>query len=75
MNKKQLCAVIGGVGVAGLICFIVGLIVYLTSVGKPIAIIISLFAIATGAIITAIAGIVLLIMLITYLITKKKDKR
>ena len=74
MNKKVLLAIAGGVCAAGLVCFLVGLIVYFTTKGNPIPVIISLFAMASGLIIAAVAAIVLLITLTVTLITKSKNK-
>lgn len=74
MNKKPLFLAAGGVCAAGLVCFIVGLIVYFTEKGNAIPVLISLFAMATGVIIAAVAAIVLLATLIVTLITKSKNK-
>lgn len=74
MNKKPLLLVAGGVCAAGLICFLVGLIVYLTQKGNAVPVIISLFAMASGVIIAAVAAIVLTATLIVSLISKKKNK-
>lgn len=74
MSKKTLLLVVGGVCAAGLLCFLVGLIVYLTNKGNAIPVIISLFAMASGAIIAAAGAIVLTVTLIITLITKSKNK-
>lgn len=74
MNKRALLLVAGGICAAGLLCFLVGLIVYLTQKGNAIPVILSLFAMASGLIIAAVAAIVLIVMLIVNLIAKKKNK-
>ena len=74
MNKKLLLWVAVGVCAAGLICFFVGLIVYLTQKGNALPVIISLFAMATGAMMAAISALVLLFLLIVALIDKSKNK-
>lgn len=74
MNKKAFLAIIGGVLSAGLICFVAGLIVYKTNIGNPVPVIISLFAMATGLIIAAVAAIVMIVTLIVTLINKSKNK-
>ncbi|MDE7256428.1 MAG: hypothetical protein K2N50_00520, partial [Clostridia bacterium] len=67
MNRKVLLLVAGGVCAAGLLCFIVGLIVYFTNRGNAIPVIISLFTMATGVIIAAVAAVVLIAALIVAL--------
>lgn len=74
MSKKVLFLIAGGVCAAGLVCFIVGLIVYFTQKGNAIPVIISLFAMAAGLIIAAVAAVVILVTLIVFLITKSKNK-
>lgn len=74
MSKKALLALAGGVCAAGLLCFIIGLIVYFTQKGNAVPVIISLFAMASGLIIAAVAAIVLVVTLIVTLITKSKNK-
>ncbi len=73
MHKKALVLAAGGVCAAGLVCFIVGLIVYLTEKGNAIPVIISLFAMATGILIFVAAAVVLIVALIINLITKSKN--
>ncbi|MDE6690741.1 MAG: hypothetical protein K2K04_02110 [Clostridia bacterium] len=74
MSKKALFLAVGGVCAAGLLCFFVGLIVYLTNKGNAIPVIISLFAMSAGAIIAAASAIILLVTLIITLITKSKNR-
>lgn len=74
MSKKVLFLVAGGVCAAGLLCFLVGLIVYFVTKGKAIPVIISLFAMATGIIIAAFAASVLIVTLIVTLITRTKNR-
>lgn len=74
MSKKALFLTAGGIFAAGFLCFIVGLIVYFTQKGNAVPVIISLFAMATGLIIAAVAAAVLLVTLIVTLITKSKNK-
>lgn len=74
MSKKAVFMVAGGVCAAGLLCFIIGLIVYLTSYGNAVPVIISLFAMAMGAIIAVSGGIFLIVTLTVTLITKSKNK-
>ncbi len=74
MNKKALFLAAGGVCAAGLLCFVVGLIVYLTQKGNAIPVILSLFAMATGVLLDVAAAVVLIITLIIVLITKSKNR-
>ena len=74
MNRKALYLAAGGVCAAGLLCFFVGLIVYLINKGNAIPVIISLFAMAAGLIIAAVAAVVMLVTLLVFLITKSKNK-
>ena len=74
MRKKTIVAVFGGIFAAGLLCLIVGLIVYFTANGNVMALIIGLFTIATGAIIAAAALLALLITFLVMLISRNKNK-
>ncbi|MDE7163006.1 MAG: hypothetical protein K2O44_02895 [Clostridia bacterium] len=74
MNKKTALAVVCGVLAAGILCAIVGIIVYFTANSNALSLLIGLFTIFTGAIITGIATVVLIVLLIIGLITKNKNK-
>ncbi|MDE5766441.1 MAG: hypothetical protein K2I17_04675 [Clostridia bacterium] len=74
MNKKTAFALICGVLAAGVLCAIVGIIVYFTANNNAISLLIGLFTIFTGAIITGIAAVVLLVLLIIVLINKNRNK-
>ncbi|MDE7076076.1 MAG: hypothetical protein K2O62_02005 [Clostridia bacterium] len=73
MNKKTALALICGVLAAGILCAIVGIIVYFTANSNAISLLIGLFTIFTGSIIAGIAAVVLIVMLIITLIIKHKN--
>lgn len=75
MNKRTAVAVICGVLAAGILCAITGIVVYFTANGKAISLLIGLFTIFTGSIITGIAAIVLITILIMWLINKRKNNK
>lgn len=74
MNKKTAFALICGVLAAGVLCAIVGIIVYFTANSNAISLLIGLFTIFTGAIIAGIAAVVLIVLLIIVLINKNRNK-
>ena len=74
MNKRTVIAILSGILAAGVVCLIVGLCVYLTSKSNAISLILGLFALITGGIMAAAAGIGLAIVGIAHLITKLNDK-
>lgn len=74
MSKKTIIAVLSGVLAAGLLCLIVGLIVYHTAKGNVISLIIGLFVTATGIIIAAAAFLALAVTLLVILLNKNKNK-
>ncbi|MDE7086775.1 MAG: hypothetical protein K2O67_01150 [Clostridia bacterium] len=75
MNKKLFLGTVIGVLTAGMLCFIAALIAYfIVKVNNPISALITLFAMAAGAIITLFALLVLFITLIANSISKSKNK-
>lgn len=74
MNRKIAAAIMGGVLAAGVICLIVGLIVYFKAHGNLVSVVIGLFASAVGIVMTATAVIVLIIVGLIHLIIKLKNK-
>ncbi|MDE7400694.1 MAG: hypothetical protein K2N17_01435 [Clostridia bacterium] len=74
MNKKTAFALICGVLAAGVLCAIVGIIVYFTANNNAISLLIGLFTIFTGAIIAGIAAVVLIVLLSIVLINKNRNK-
>lgn len=74
MNKKAIVTVLCGVLAAGLLCLIIGLIVYFTAKGNVLSLVLGLFITATGIIIAAAALTVLLVTLLVILIKKNKNK-
>ena len=73
MNKKTAIAVISGVLAAGVLCAVVGIIVYFTANSNAISLLIGLFTIFTGSIIAGIAAVVLVVILLIALINKNKN--
>ncbi|MCM1437975.1 MAG: hypothetical protein NC131_02015 [Roseburia sp.] len=74
MNKKIIILVLCGVLAAGLLCLIVGLIVYDTAKTNVLSLIIGLYAIISGIIIAAAALIALLVTVTVILILRAKNK-
>lgn len=72
MNKKTVVAISLGIFFAALICLIAGIICYFTAKHNAIAFLIGLFMIFTGAIMAAVAVVVLLAVLVMTLISKSK---
>lgn len=73
MNKRSVIAVISGVLAAGILCAVIGIIVYFTADGKALSLLIGLLTIFSGLIIAGAAIIVLLIILIVWLINRSKN--
>lgn len=73
MNRKALAAVFTGVLLAGLICFIVGFVMYKKSFGNALPVILTVFAMSAGIAIAAIAALALIILIIVALIAKSKN--
>ncbi|MDE5789530.1 MAG: hypothetical protein K2H78_03835 [Clostridia bacterium] len=75
MNRKTALAVICGVLAAGVLCAVVGIIVYFTASNNALSLLIGLFTIFTGAIIAGIAAVVLVVLLIIMLISRNKNNK
>lgn len=74
MNKKPFLFIFAGVVAAGLLCLIVGLIVFYAVTGNAVATIVSLFAIIAGSIMGGIGLISLLIVILLTVIGRKKAR-
>lgn len=72
MNKNAILALMIGVLSAGLICLAVGLTVYFTARGNAISVIVGMFTIATGGVMSAVAALILIIIVIINAIQKNK---
>lgn len=64
-----------GMLAAGVMCAIIGLIVYLTANKNAVQLLIGLFCLCLGGAMVAVAGIVLLILLIISKTSKKKSNK
>lgn len=74
MDRKTLFIILCGVLAAGIVCLIVGLIVFLAVKNNVVSMLVSLFAIISGALMAAIAGVALLIIFIVNLVKKSKSE-
>lgn len=72
MNKNAILALMIGVLSAGLICLAVGLTVYFTAHGNAISVIVGMFTIAIGGVMSAVAALILIIIVIINAIQKNK---
>lgn len=63
-----------GITAAGLLCLVVGLIVYFATKSGLATMIFSLFAIIAGAIMSGVGILILLVLLIMWLIEKRKGE-
>lgn len=74
MKKNPFPYIFAGVVTAGLICLIIGVIVYFTVKGNAVVTVVSLFAIIAGAILSVIGLISLLISILTVILKKNKNQ-
>ena len=74
MDRKTATYLMFGMLAAGVLCAIIGLIVYLTANTNPVQLLIGLFCLCLGGAMVAVAGIVLLIILIISKTSKKNNK-
>ncbi len=74
MKGKTALVVSIGAFAAGIVCLVVGLILFYTVKGNAIVVIGAFFAIYTGVVTAGIALIALIIVLI-YMLTHKKNKQ
>jgi len=73
MNRQLIFYLACGITAAGLLCLIVGLIVYFATKSGLATMIFSLFAIIAGGIMTAVGVIILISVLIAKLVGKRKN--
>ena len=72
MNRKTVTAISLGIMSAAIICIIAGVICYFTTTKNAVLIIIGIFMMAMGVFMAIVPIILLLVVFITSLISKKK---
>lgn len=75
MDRKTATYIMFGMLAAGVLCGIIGLIVYLTANTNAIQLLVGLFCLCLGGAMAAVAGVVLLILLIISKASKKKSNK
>ncbi len=72
MGRKTATYIMLGTLAAGVLCAVIGLIVYYTTNANAVQLIVGLFCIALGGTMAGISAVVLLILLIICFVTSKK---
>lgn len=73
MNKKVVIAMMSGILAAGVLCFIVGIIVFYAMPTVIVARVVAIFTMAIGCMMSLMGLIVLVTTLIIVAITKRKN--